>query len=268
MQEVIGSLVKIKSKDELVKLIELYNACTLLEKLKFCSIATVEGCHICNKSISITTPKDFISIIAGDPEYPIEERSNFYALNMFEALINDDDFSHGLAMIGSYHIRDTLRGILELVHRNSVKRLPILDRNSLIKLQMIQNQFAKADKDLMEKLAILETIHHTIESSYFQRNDLEEDTDLTKYAEFIEHYGNEITYEKLSENNKEIVISPGVCGADRLIFGDTDNIDPEIAGRDDLSQTIKFIKEKQMEEEAEESFENKKFKLKKNDDNK
>lgn len=236
-----------------------------MEKIKYCATANKQGCHICNKEVHLTIPRDFISIIGGDPEYPLDERSAFYGLHLFDNLINDDDFIHGVAMLGSYHLRDSLKNLLELINRHSVKRIPRLDRNSLIKLQMLQREFANSDKDLMEKLAILESIHHTIESSYFRKEELEDDTDLTKYAEFLEKYGKEISYEKLSENNKEIIISPGDCGADRLIFGDTEGIEDTENDEAELSQTIKFIKEKR-EEEDKDSFEKKRFKLKKNND--
>jgi len=243
LQEIIGKMMEKFKLAELQELIKLLNYCTLMEKLRFAKFSSEFGCSYCNKSMPLYLPKDMISIVSGDPEYPLEDRTFLLARTIFDSLCSTNSQKKGVAVIGSYHSLEVLKAIIELFYNYKDTKIEEFIRQDLLKNNIFHFQSTGSKLEQIEKLAILETIHQSIDPSLVEKNELEEDEDYIKYVEYLDHYGHEISYEKLAENNEEIKITPGDCLADILVFGDSNQEDMSLGGVSEksLSETIQSI---------------------------
>ena len=223
----MGYLIKNLSLEELQSSIELLNYVTLIEKTRFSIYSKRNGCIQCNKNMTQTIPKDLISCVSGDKEYPLEHKTTFFASQVFETLRENNDYQQIVGVFGIYHLFGILTHIVKLTYEDKKNPIPQLDRNDFSKkmISYISEQNEEDKYDMYEKVAIIETIHQSIEATAFDGLDLHNETiDFQKYIEYVEKYGYFLSYERLAEKNPNIDSfrnTPGDCIAESLVFGES-----------------------------------------------
>ncbi len=217
---------------------------------------------MCNPNLKAKIPRDPLGLIQGDSNYPLAEKHRVMSLNLYDALFRDENVTHAVGVMGSYHTVSILTTFVEICDMIARKKLDGIGREDIFSFA-IYNPETAPSVEVLEKLAITEVVHKTIQSSAFKRTDMDEDVNFEKYAEFIQKYEYDISYEKLAERNADVIISPDDCGADRLIFGQPSEEVSEEEKNFDLAETIKFIQEQKKTILKDQTFEEKRFKLKK-----
>ena len=249
MSENMGYLIKNLSLEELQSSIELLNYVTLVEKTRFAIYSQINGCIQCNQNIIQTLPKDMISSVSGDKEYPLEHKTSFFGYQVFETLREKNDYNQVVGIFGSYHLFGILSHIVRLTYENKGNPIPRLDRSTFSKalVNYITEQTKQDKYKLYEKIAIIETIHQSIESTAFGAlNFKNETTDFKQYVDYVQQYGYSLSYERLAEKNPKIDSfrnTPGECIAESLVFGENEDENEDVNDDNDNDNDTEEIPE-------------------------
>ena len=279
--ELIGKLASSFTVEQLRDLLELCNYCTLIEKTYFAHLSAIDGCALCKGSEGkrFQIPRDMHSIVSGDKELPTDFKVEFYAKQIFD-LIKDEDSLHSrsLVVVDSVHLYNVLKELMGLIrNRDNQEAFDRIEYGSKMMIDITKGS-RRNPNEIMEKVAILETMYQIVDSENLREMAQEnEDIDIGNYIKFIDKYGEELSYERLTSKNKDIKIRPGECGAETLIFGvgeATQGIESKVEkSEEELKKKAKEILNIDFESELEEKKpvmqkEEKKIKLKSFDDDK